>query len=655
MNTDVYTNHDDGSVHCLGNGKMAVYEQGADIIQVFGPPYSSPSFMKLLVWNSRKEDTNNSKNSDRKDDNFVVVSERKPGTAIWTHNIYEGKRKVGEIIDFVCSHTACFIREVRSDIQLKFKVQVESFVKTIDNTQRYNTLNVNKAILAACEPGAYIYAKYPMPLHSYYQLLIRGECKYETEDNGEFILCNKGKSTFYIMGGQSYKECITNTAEILNKNRLEVFNETQDWWHRFAQRRKEFAFADLRLLVVPEETALQSDMLDKVELPELKDVIDSISVVIKSQQGLEGGVLAGHFYHLGYVRDQYGVSRCLLKLGYYEEARIMLDSYFRIWKKYGRIHNAHGIGVDNVFHVHENDNVEITGYLIIQAFDYIRESRCEEYITEIFPMLEWAWEAQKKHLVKGMLPFNGDETYVAGGILPRDTLNDGSAEATLLFIEGGKRLLNWIEENGKWDKTKLDENKRLLAQTIGSYRSNFFKDGILITNNPDRKTGIALPLFRHGVCEGCGTFGWTEKNKNDRYVCPDCYSHNELKEIESKVFRLKSVSLLPLYIGSDMFSKEEIYKIVDEVINSFKKTGKLPSSPEGDIAVGYDYGFLLYNLVKLKHPYAFKIYVVMMAALDSTCAWVEYYRNGVPAGNRYRPWESGINIESAILFLEEFC
>lgn len=39
------------------------------------------------------------------------------------------------------------------------------------------------------------------------------------------------------------------------------------------------------------------------------------AALIRSQQSSEGSVLAGIIYHMGYVRDQYGVSRALLALG----------------------------------------------------------------------------------------------------------------------------------------------------------------------------------------------------------------------------------------------------------------------------------------------------------------------------------------------------
>jgi len=134
-------------------------------------------------------------------------------------------------------------------------------------------------------------------------------------------------------------------------------------------------------------------------------------------------------------------------MGYFDEARDILKFYWDIWKRSGYIRNAQAIGIPGVFHQHENDEVEITGYLIIQAFDYLEKTKDTALVKEIFPLLEWAWSAQKRNLIRGMLPFNGDETYVAGGILPRSALNDGSAESTLLFLEAGKRLMPFIEEN----------------------------------------------------------------------------------------------------------------------------------------------------------------------------------------------------------------
>ena len=162
--------------------------------------------------------------------------------------------------------------------------------------------------------------------------------------------------------------------------------------------------------------------------------------MMRTQQAVQGAEIAGYPYPLGYVRDQYGVARGYLAMGYYREAESILRFYWDIWKKTGELHCAQGIGVDGIFHIHENDGVESPGYLILQAFDLLAKTGDTAFTREIFPMLEWCWEVQKKHLAGHMLPFNGDETYVAGGILPRSCLNDGSSEATMLFIDGGELL-----------------------------------------------------------------------------------------------------------------------------------------------------------------------------------------------------------------------
>ena len=44
-------------------------------------------------------------------------------------------------------------------------------------------------------------------------------------------------------------------------------------------------------------------------------------------------------------------------------------------------------------------------------------------------MLEWALDALKMNLDDGMLPFKGDETNIAGGILPRKVMYNGSGMA----------------------------------------------------------------------------------------------------------------------------------------------------------------------------------------------------------------------------------
>ena len=212
---------------------------------------------------------------------------------------------------------------------------------------------------------------------------------------------------------------------------------------------------------------------------EFLQAVDDAAALIRSQQSSEGSVLAGIIYHMGYVRDQYGVSRALLALGEWERARMILDFYWRVWQRSGLIHNAQAIGYPGIFHRHENDETEITGYLVVQAFDYYRKTRDTAFLREIMPMLEWATEAQQRNLIDGMLPFNGDETYIAGGVVPRQVMYHGSAEATLLFVEGSRRLIRFVREQGLWSAARIGALERDVDECSERFRDNFCRDGHL--------------------------------------------------------------------------------------------------------------------------------------------------------------------------------
>lgn len=604
----------------LGNGLMSVYEDKADIIQVFGPPYSSPSSMRIVLSADYSE----------------IKSEREYGRAIWQYSLIEQEDVKAIFTDFVIPGIPGFIRKIQS---------YDTVVMTLEKPENHiwinNSINfqdhIRNAIIAKVPVGSFYYGFYPITHDLYQQLLVEGNIIINQNETEYTITCMPGESFIYIVGGENYKSNVLNVESLLSKTPDEWLEKTRSYWDEFTARRKDF-------------TTQLKGFHDKDRLIQ---TIDNIAILLKTQQSAEGAIIAGHNFHMGYVRDQYGASRGLLAMGYHEEAKDILQYYWSIWKKEGVIKNAQGVGMVG-FHVHENDDVEITGYLIIQAFDYLKETGDNEFINKIFPMLEWAWQSQTKHLIRDMLPFNGDETYIAGHILPRTTINDGSSESTLLFITGGELLLNWIEDNNKWEKAHLSYEKHLLSRVMDNYFSNFIDDKGLLTNNPLRIEGVETPLFRHGVCEarleGCQVVDWTQKNINNRYLCFLCYPKTEMNKVTPEKFYIQSVTLTPFYLHSQLFDNNQKLRFLKTLTESYRKTGKMPSRPEGDITVGYDYGLFLYALTEMKDPLKDKIYHEMMRALDKRGVWVEYYENNSPMGTRYRPWESGINIDAAIRY-----
>jgi hypothetical protein len=635
----------DGSVHALGNGKMLVYEQGPDIIKIYPAPYSTPSIFKLDMIDSADTET---------------CSGREQGTALWTHQVFKSGKPVGTFIDFVDSEVSCMIRHLRLSQTVSFLLRLTDYVQVITKSEPEEVKGDKGHLLLMAPAGTLFYQKYPFPQPLYHLIVWKGNVKVEQVINNKdeyIITVYPGESDIYFAGGPGYPQCIKNAEEAQQLSYDRLLARTKNWWKAFTVSRINFEKE------LPSNLPLRNKLLQ---------TIDDVSVMIRTQQSLEGSVIAGYPYPLGYVRDQYGVSRGLLALGYTKEAKDILNFYWNIWKKSGEIHNAQGIGIEGVFHIHENDEVEIPGYLIKQAFDYQEKSGDDEFTELIFPMLEWCWNVQKKHLANGMLPFNGDETYVAGGFLPRSALNDGSAEATLLFIDGGEKLLNWIKKHLDWPAVRLENERIVLDKTISLFRENFWIDGQLITNNPERLKFTEIPRFRHGVCErsgpdcivsgrkGFGGIDWTERDINNRYQCPACLASGPLPKVEPFSYNLISVSLTPLYMHSALFKAEELKPVVERIYSQYEKTGILScifdstGSGKSKRTVGYDYGFLLYSMLETGMDKSETIYRKTLSVADSAGVWSEYYDDHIPQGTRYRPWESAINIEALIKFADQY-
>lgn len=611
-------------LHCMGNGKYCVFGQGSDIESVFGPSYSSPSYIELKL-----------------NQHTTTSSVRIQGTAIWQHTLFQNEKKIAVITDFVDNLLPIFVRKIDCYQEFSFELNILKDQKiTIIDDFHVKQKN-NSSILIYKDRGLPIYGNYTHPYEQFQHIYTKGSSGIsKVEDSHYKLKINPGKSEFYIIGGPSFRECVENTNNVDSVNFSILYERTKKYWDDFTKRRYDF------------------EKLIPNSLPEKKQIlsqIDNVAIILKTQQAEEGAVIAGHRYHLAYVRDQYGVSRGFLSMGYYEEAKQILNFYWNIWKMFGYIHNAQAIGVSGIFHEHENDEVEITGYLIIQAFDYLEKTGDTTFIKKIFPMLEWAWNAQKKNLYKGMLPFNGDETYVAGGILPRTALNDGSSEATLLFLEGGNRMLPFIEKNKLWKQQIIEKDKTLIEKTKASFLKDFINGRQIIANNPARMDIAEMPEFRHGMCAGLHGVIETQKDENGNYLCPKCIKEGLTPPlIERKIYYLPSLALTPVYIGSKIIPEDILDHNLSFIKENYLKKRQISSREDQNLVIGYEYGFFLYSLARKKDPVAGKVLKDMPSVVDEVGAWVEYYNDGNPMGCNYRPWESAINIESIILYANNY-
>ncbi len=668
---------DSGAVHAVGNGKIVAYGQGPNLINFFGPPYSSPNILTIETLC---------------DEEITDEIKREPGTAIWNHSVCGDEGEILNFSEFIDSKTPTYFRcfnvartspsaiyhakpgilrsravdsNKNRGLDLKCAgaeipcnggtLSSASFIITPhpgssfievsrfdpNRVVKQNPLGVQAVYLLITHAGGDIF-HYPTTLMAFHWIIPSGNCEITKDKDGNLIFkCLPGKSSLAIVGDNCFATGLPIAEKVAAENirtvgtpSLQFLNQTRKYWNSFTEKREKL-----------------TDSFGKLSDKD-KNIIDGVATLIKAQQSDDGGAMAGHYYPLAYVRDQYGVAKGMLALGMVEEAKQALQFRIDKFNTFGNLHNAESMGTDCVRHVHENDDVEQTGYIILQARDYFNKTGDSEFIETLLPMLEWCWNAQLKHLAGGSLPFNGDETYVAGGFFPRSGLLHGSADSTLVFIEGGKWFADWSLENSLWEKDYADEQLKIIDETRRSWRQLFFDKNKIYANAPEREKYITPQRFRHGICENqCPWFGWTQRTENGRYQCPLCFGKISLPPESPGKLEVNSVSLLPPFIESDILSKEELTEVVNHVLEQAYPNGHIPTIPGGKGCVGYDPGFLLYALSEINHPAAEKTKQRMIEMLDDVGAWTEYYDENdkfKKANCRCRPWESAINAAAII-------
>ncbi|HEV2269750.1 MAG TPA: hypothetical protein VGR92_09835 [Steroidobacteraceae bacterium] len=621
----------DESTHVLGNGRAVVHEQGPNIIFFRAPWISSPNLLTLSLAGP---------------DRIRTLSSREEGTNIWHHRLYVGADAVGEIVDFLEEGEPCFRRVISSRVELVFSLRSP---RLVDYSERYPN---RRSVLGQWPCGTYIYGDFRARDPFTVQLVlppgvqIQSDAQAvqpkrwldwrELQSHGWVDLPHHltqlrvppGDGEMLIAADADVSGCLEAIERAVARPTEQTLTVTRRAW-RLRRAKAKWAGPD-----------------NDTSLP-VESVIDDVATLLLGYRSQAGGFAAGPWFPLFYVRDQYGISRALLSLQMLDEARANLAYYHSVWMAHGRIHNAQTDGAQHWFHRAENDDVEITGYLIIQAFDYLAASRDDDFIAQILPMLEWALVAQERQLLGNMLPFNGDETYVAGGMFPRTHLDDGSSEATLLYLTAATRLLGWTAARKLWPAQKVLRHQQTLAAVRRDYARNFAASGTLAINNPKRRDLGPLPRFRYGVCLGqyddnCLFLATTELAKDERYFCYSCYPKRTREVYEPRRYFIPSVALVSSLIGHTAVSKEVMTATLTAALGEFSHNGRF-SWPQRRLP-GYETAILSLALLERRHPRTHEFIDNMLTMRDSTGTWDEYYLGKTPQGTRCRPWESSLSL-----------
>lgn len=589
-------------LHAISNGNLICYIANGNIQALYGPVFSVPKLLEMKII----------------DKNLEIRTQRINKSMVWKIELFDGGKNVGCFYDYVLQDKNVFVREFQLDRDVSFNCFFHE--KTISNKDFYF---VPKDTL--------VYSINVSPFACYFSLSLEN-CQMV----GDNLILHKGKGKIIICTEKSQNQL--KTLENSDKDSKE--SVIAYWQNKYAITEK--------------------FLRNKIDYNKYGKIYEDVYFCIMSQASQCGGGMAGSKYNMSYVRDQFGVFKGYCVLGLYDKAKGLLQYYWRIYQQYGKIHNAQTMGYMGGFHIHENDLVEITGYLVLQARDYLKYTGDKDFVLEMLPMLKWAMQVQKSQLHNSMLPFNGDETYIAGSIVPRTVLDDGASESTLLFAESCKWFSSFMSEINEVGLS--EEYSKIYCEIMASYRNNFFDGNRFLANNPKRRIGLTKATMRYGVCANCISVKQLKLVDECCYICSECAEKIQIREVKEKLnayrnkymleerYEIPLLYLYPEYIGSDLFDKKQLKEICQLLKQAFIKTGEI--NPKERTSVGYQYGEFLILLSKTEDDFADEIYEKLLSLREVNGTWAEYYCDGLPFNTYYRPWESAINLYAIDIYLK---
>ena len=185
-------NHD-GSLHALGNGQLCVMEQGPNIFEIFGKPYSSTMLGSLTM-------------------DMDARIERVTQACIYRHFLENG----AVFEDFVDAELSCFVRKINTAVPFVMKLSIESDFELIrnDDIKAYRVL-----------PGQFVCFPHVTTCCQVYGLSGCGNIIITKDE----VIAGIGESYLYIAGCQAYNELVEIVEEVKSTSYNKLYSRTEKY------------------------------------------------------------------------------------------------------------------------------------------------------------------------------------------------------------------------------------------------------------------------------------------------------------------------------------------------------------------------------------------------------------------------------------------
>lgn len=469
----------------LGNGRLLIWEEGAGLYNVRAG-YSAPHLFSMAL--------------DFDGGYHEIESTPLAGGRGMLHRLYYSDRTIGatahslcdlEIVDRMWKDEPIFVRRVDGITNFRFHLSIPSYVRTVYHpSYRFGRMRADTLFLTVPAGTAFDSGLATLREQTV-ALILSGGLRYAPSDSAIYFGTEPGELS--ILWYDDPADLVRAADRLLQSFRDRDLDGTDDG-----------------------ETA---------------SVLTDPTDYLFAMQAECGAVVSAQRVPYAVAADLPAISRLFWQNRRTDAARRMLLYWTEQADRLGFVPSALPCGDHAVCPPGQTDASAEAAYLLA-AVDLCREVPLgDRDASLLYRGMRDAFASLLRRFREGMVPFDPHLQAFDAGLLGRELLFQGSAEATALSIRAAEAFVEYCRSHhlriAKDDKGYL----ATLQDAICRYEENFLVEGRVMRNAPKLEAVTRRPRFIRGICSPCQRSGayptWDtlELDKYGRYLCRRCFAN----------------------------------------------------------------------------------------------------------------------------------
>lgn len=476
-----------------GNGKFLLWEEGAAIYSFRGG-YSAPHLFSMLP--------------DFKGVYHEIDTARIADSSALFHRLYYSEEMIGittrsvcdlQITDTAAVEEPIFIRRLDGITKLEFRLSIPSYVRAVYHpSYRFGKLRAD-ALFLTVPAGTAFDSGMTVLREQTAVLVFAGTLRYDSADGVIYYGGDLGE--LYVLLHSDPKNAV-HAADRL----LQAFKD----------------FGEIPTAHPVYASAFSTEWKHEAS----SDPIQGLLMM----QSDSGAVVSSHREPLASAGDLPSLTALFLQSGQIDAAGRMLLYWTEQSAEIGFIPSVLACEPDVISPRGQADAAASAAYLWATARYCRATSPTGKAAEELHRGMRSAFASVMQSFREGMLPFGMRTQAFNAGLLGRELLFQGSAEATAVAIAAAREFLDYCKLSGKRAAKEEKGYRQILATAEAMYENNFTYKGKIYRNAPRLETLTRRPRFIRGVCTLCQRDGaypaedTLELDKYGRYLCRRCFS-----------------------------------------------------------------------------------------------------------------------------------